>query len=251
MAQRQFGIIGFPLGHSFSRAFFGDKFERERLDAEYLNFEIPSISDLPLVLERHPHLEGFNVTIPYKLQVIPYLDELSPEARAIGAVNLVKITYPAGDRRLTGYNVDVTGFTLSLKPLLRPCHRRALVLGTGGASHAVAYGLRSLSIEPLIVSRTPHNDRIGYPDLDESVLRDHLVIVNCTPLGMYPHVDACPDLPYQLLTPDHILYDLVYNPSETLFLRKGKQYGATTKNGLEMLRLQALAGWDIWNTPAL
>lgn len=244
---KQFGLIGYPLGHSFSRAFFSEKFEREGIEAEYLNFAIPEIGELPEIIQTHKELAGLNVTIPYKLQVIPYLTELSPAARAIGAVNVIKILHNGDETRLIGHNADVIGFCDSLKPLLKAQHTRALVLGTGGASRAVDYGLRSLGIEPTFVSRTPREGQLGYADLTAEVIDSHKLIVNTTPLGMYPKTDACPDLPYPLLTPDHLLYDLVYNPEETLFLRKGREAGAVTKNGLEMLHRQALASWNIWN----
>lgn len=244
---KQFGLIGYPLGHSFSRAFFSEKFEREGIEAEYLNFAIPEIKQLPEIIRTHEELAGLNVTIPYKLQVIPYLAELSEAARAIGAVNVVKICREGDEVRLVGYNADVIGFCDSLKPLLKAQHTRALVLGTGGASRAVDYGLRSLGIETTFVSRTPREGQLGYADLTAEVIDSHKLIVNTTPLGMYPKTDACPALPYPLLTAAHLLYDLVYNPEETLFLRKGREAGAVTKNGLEMLHRQALASWTIWN----
>lgn len=244
---KQFGLIGYPLGHSFSHAFFAEKFEREGIEAEYLNFAIPSIEEFPHIIETHDKLEGLNVTIPYKLQVIPFLDELSPAAQAIGAVNVVKIVRNCGEVRLEGHNADVIGFCDSLKPLLKPQHTNALILGTGGASRAVDYGLRSLGIEPTFVSRTPREGQLSYADLTADIIDSHKLIVNTTPLGMHPKTDACPAVPYPLLTAKHLLYDLVYNPEETLFLRKGREAGAETKNGLEMLHLQALASWNIWN----
>ena len=242
-----YGLIGYPLVHSFSRKYFTEKFAAEGLDAEYLNFEIPSIGQLPSILQAPPDLRGLNVTIPYKEQVISYLDALDEGARAIGAVNVIRISHSDGRTVLKGYNADVIGFIDSLHPLLRPHHRQALVLGTGGASKAITYGLRQLGITPTLVSRTPRKGMLAYSDLDEEVMRKYLVIVNCTPVGTYPKVDACPDIPYWLLTPDHLLYDLVYNPEKTLFLQRGEAQGAQIKNGLEMLHRQAEASWDFWH----
>ena len=217
----KYGLIGYPLGHSFSVTYFNEKFQSENIDAEYVNFEIPSIEDFPEVVDENLNLCGLNVTIPYKEQVIPYLDELDPDTAKIGAVNVIKIIRQGKAKvKLVGYNSDIIGFTQSIEPLLQPHHRKALLLGTGGASKAVYHGLANLGIES--------------------------VIVNCTPVGMYPKVDFCPDIPYDLLTPQHLLYDLLYNPDETLFMKKGRAQGATVKNGLEMLLLQAFAAWEIW-----
>lgn len=242
-----YGLIGYPLVHSFSRKYFTERFAAEGLDAEYLNFEIPSIDQLPSILREHPDLRGLNVTIPYKEQVISYLDALDEGARAIGAVNVIRISHSDGHTMLKGYNADVIGFMDSLHPLLRPQHRQALVLGTGGASKAITYGLRQLGLTPTLVSRTPRKGMLAYSDLDEEVMSKYLVIVNCTPVGTYPKVDACPDIPYRLLTPYHLLYDLVYNPDKTLFLQRGEAQGAQIKNGLEMLHRQAEASWDFWH----
>lgn len=239
--------MGYPLGHSFSARFFTEKFQREGIDAAYRNFEMPDVSGLRRLVADEPALCGFNVTIPHKQHVIPLLDGLSPEARAIGAVNVVRIERAGGEVRLFGYNSDVLGFSRSIAPLLRPHHRAALVLGTGGASLAVVYALRQLGVEPLYVSRTPAAGRITYADLSPEVMAAHTVIVNCSPVGMFPHTDEAPAIPYSSLTPDHLLYDLVYNPTETRFMRLGAEQGAVVKNGLEMLHLQALASWDIWN----
>lgn len=245
---RLFGLVGYPLGHSFSAKFFAGKFAEEGIDAEYRNFEIPSAGTLPDIIRQHPALCGLNVTIPHKQAVVPLLDELSEEARAIGAVNVIKIErQPGGAIRLKGYNSDVVGFSRSISPLLKPRHRKALVLGTGGASKAVVYGLERLGIETRYVSRTSHPDVLTYGELSPEVMAEYTVIVNCSPVGTYPHSDECPAIPYGLLTPKHLLYDLVYNPSKTLFLRRGAEQGAAVKNGLEMLHLQALAAWEIWN----
>lgn len=245
---KQYGLIGYPLGHSFSVGYFNEKFKAEHIDAEYLNFEIPAIDHFMEVVNDHPDLCGLNVTIPYKQQVIPFLDELDKTAAAIGAVNVIKlIRQPKGKIKLVGYNSDVIGFCQSIEPLLHASHTHALVLGTGGASKAVLYGLKSLGLQVTYVSRTKRENVLSYKDLSPEVMAQYTVIVNASPVGMYPKVDQSPDIPYNLLTPNHLLYDLIYNPDETLFLKKGKTHGAVTKNGLEMLLLQAFAAWKIWN----
>lgn len=245
---KKYGLIGYPLKHSFSIGYFNEKFSSEGIDAEYVNFEIPAINDFIEVIEENPDLCGLNVTIPYKEQVIPFLDELDPDTAKIGAVNVIKIIRQKAKVKLVGYNSDIIGFTQSIQPLLQPHHRKALILGTGGASKAVYHGLKKLGIEGVFVSRTRKTeDMLTYEDLTPEIIQEHTVIVNCTPLGMYPKVDFCPDIPYQELTPNHLLYDLLYNPNVTLFMKKGEEQGAVTKNGLEMLLLQAFAGWEIWN----
>lgn len=245
-----YGLLGYPLGHSFSAKYFAEKFAKEGIDATYKNFEFAEVADAVAYLLQQDDLQGFNVTIPHKQAIMPYLNGLSAEAEAIGAVNVVCVKRDAdGTVRLLGCNSDVVGFSNSIQPLLRPMlHSKALVLGTGGASKAVMYGLRKLGVEPIYVSRTPKEGQLTYNDLTPEVMRDYKVIVNCTPLGMYPKVDACPDIPYQYLTPDHLLYDLVYNPLETLFMKRGAAQGAVVKNGLEMLHLQAEAAWVDWNS---
>ena len=242
----KYGLIGYPLEHSFSRNYFNEKFRNERIDAEYDNFEIPSIENFKEVLETTPNLRGLNVTIPYKEEVIRYLDELSAEARAIGAVNVIRVTHKGSKTVLKGFNSDVIGFTRSIESMLEPPHRKALILGTGGAAKAVDYGLKSLGLGTLFVSRTARPGVITYNDVTPDLIRSHKVIVNCTPLGMYPHVDSCPPLPYEAMDSHTLLYDLLYNPDETLFMQKGRQKGAITKNGLEMLLLQAFASWEMW-----
>ena len=286
-----YGLLGYPLGHSFSRTFFLDKFAREGIDADYLNFELPSADMLLQVIGEHPNLCGLNVTLPHKQAVIPLLDELSDEARAIGAVNVIRITRkqpvattilsttgqevsttttghevlpPTGGVReglyLKGFNSDIIGFTESIQPLLQPHHKRALVLGTGGASKAVCRGLEKLGIQWHYVSRK-HPEKLPsltgegtgeksftYSDVTPSLLADYTVIVNCTPLGMYPNIDSAPTLPYAALSPRHLLYDLVYNPEVTEFMRQGRRFGATVKGGLEMLHRQAVASWEFWNS---
>ena len=288
-----FGLIGYPLGHSFSKGYFTEKFAREGIDAQYLNFEIPDATMLLDVIRDNPELRGLNVTLPHKQAVIPLLDELSDEAREIGAVNVIKIDPPqpslkgrengdvAGHRSLPlregwggslkGFNSDIIGFMESIKPLLQPWHKKALVLGTGGASKAICVGLKRLGIEWRYVSRNggqgarskeqentscPNNPLapcplplapLNYSDLTPEVMAEYTVIVNCTPVGMFPKVDAAPAIPYELLTPRHLLFDCVYNPEDTLFLKRGREQGATGKNGLEMLHLQAEASWKFWN----
>lgn len=245
---KKFGLIGYPLGHSFSKNFFNEKFRSENICAEYVNFEIPTIEDFNKVLKANPTLCGLNVTIPYKEQVIGYLDELDKDAAAIGAVNVIKIDRSKGKLKLIGYNSDVLGFTQSIEGLLEPHHKKALILGTGGASKATNYGLKQLGLETLFVSRNRHNDNtITYSELTPEIMNDYKVIVNCTPVGMYPKADECPDIPYECLTTEHLLYDLLYNPDTTLFMKKGSDNGAIVKNGLEMLLLQAFGAWDIWN----
>jgi shikimate dehydrogenase len=243
----KYGLIGYPLGHSFSISYFNEKFKNEGIDAVYENYEIPTIEQLPEVLDTNPELRGLNVTIPYKEKVISYLDSLSPEASEIGAVNVIKIEHKGKKTVLKGYNSDVIGFTRSIEPLLEPYHKKALILGTGGASKAIEFGLRSLKLETLKVSRTGKDGAIRYTDITPEMMKEYNVIVNCTPCGMFPHADECPDLPYDAMDNHTLLYDLIYNPDETLFLTKGKKKGAIIKNGLEMLLLQAFASWEFWN----
>lgn len=242
----KYGLIGYPLGHSFSINYFNQKFIDEKIDAVYENFEIPTIELLPEVLDSNPDLCGLNVTIPYKQKVISFLDTISPEARAIGAVNVIKIIRDGNITTLKGYNSDVIGFTKSIEPMLDRNHTKALILGTGGASKAVKYGLTSLGLETIFVSRYQRPGTIQYGDITPDVIREYNVIVNCTPCGMYPKTDECPDLPYDAMDSHTILYDLIYNPDATLFMKKGAEHGANTKNGLEMLLLQAFASWDFW-----
>ncbi len=248
-----YGLIGFPLKHSFSSRFFTEKFEREQIEAEYLNFEIEDIHEIHGLILLHQQLKGLNVTIPYKEKVIPFLSGISPEAEKIGAVNVIRVDREPGDisfYRLTGYNTDYIGFRDSISPLLKPTiHRKALVLGTGGASKAVGQALTDLGIAWSYVSRYPGENRFTYEALSLSpeIISAYPVIINASPVGTFPQTDECPDIPYSYLTTNHLLYDLVYNPDETLFLKKGKAQGATTKNGKEMLEIQARASWKIWN----
>jgi shikimate dehydrogenase len=244
---QKYGLVGYPLKHSFSIGYFNEKFSSEKIEAEYINFEIPDINNFPEIIEANPNLHGLNVTIPYKEKVIPYLDELDKQTAAIGAVNVIKIIRNKGGKpKLIGYNSDIIGFTQSIQPLLQSHHKKALILGTGGASKAVFHGLKNLGIEAKFVSRTARFGMLTYEELNAEIIKEYTVIVNCTPVGMYPKVDACPDIPYEAITSEHLLYDLLYNPNITLFMKKGEGKGAVTKNGLEMLLLQAFAAWEIW-----
>lgn len=235
---RHFGIIGFPLLHSFSAKYFNEKFATEKIEAEYSLYPMKELTS-ERVNDLLDFLDGFNVTLPHKQAIIPFLERLDETAETIGAVNVVC--------NKVGYNTDCLGFMDSIRPLLRDYDKQALVLGTGGASKAVCYGLRKLGITPTLVSRTPKKGMIGYEDLTPAVMHTHTVIVNCTPLGMLPDIDSCPAIPYEQITARHLLFDCVYNPEETLFLSKGKAQGATIRNGMEMLTGQAKAAWKIWN----
>ena len=247
-----YGLVGRRLGHSFSRDYFAKKFAAEGVNASYLNFEMESIGELMSLVDCYPTLCGVNVTIPYKQDVMALLAEVSDEARAIGAVNVVKIERDVeGVARLTGYNSDWVGFTRSIEPLLRPMLAsapvEALVLGTGGASHAVCYALRAMGVGVTLVSRKAGEGRLTYGDLTPEVMASHRVVVNTTPCGMSPDVTGCPEIPYECLTDRHLCYDLVYNPEVTEFMRRAAERGATVKNGLEMLIGQAEEAWSIWN----
>ena len=243
----KYGLIGHPLVHSFSQNYFNAKFENERINARYINFEIPSIDDLAEVLARNPELKGLNVTRPYKEKVIPFLDSISPEAKSIGAVNVIRVSHKGSKTILKGFNSDVIGFTKSIEPMLESCHKKAMILGTGGASKAIDYGLKSLGLETMFVSRFNRPGTVRYDNITPEMMKEYNVIVNCTPCGMYPHTDECPNLPYEAIDEHNILYDLLYNPDFTLFMEKGAERGATIKNGLEMLLLQAFASWEIWH----
>lgn len=243
---QKYGLLGYPLSHSFSQGFFNEKFQSEGIDATYENFEIPSIQDLQKILLANPELNGLNVTIPYKEQVIQYLDELDDTAKNIGAVNVIKFIRDKKKLKLKGYNSDVIGFSQSISAFLQPHHKKALILGTGGASKAVRYALEKLGIEYTFVSRTAIKGQLFYNELTKEVMKEYTVIINATPVGMYPKIDQCPDIPYEYITDQHLLYDLLYNPNETKFMKLGQKKGATVVNGLEMLLLQAFAAWDIW-----
>ncbi len=246
---RLFGLIGYPLSHSFSKRYFTGKFEKEGITAcHYELFPLESITEFPALLKQYPNLQGLNVTIPYKQQVIPYLDSLDEGAAAVGAVNTIKLS----GGRLRGYNTDVYGFERSLRRFLheqdvREEPLKALLLGTGGAARACAFVLNKMEIPHQLVSRTRSPGRLTYRELDETIMSNNRLIINTTPLGMSPHTETLPELPYRLLGSKHLLFDLVYNPEETLFMKKGRQQGAAAKNGLEMLHEQAEKAWDIWN----
>ncbi|WP_299682759.1 shikimate dehydrogenase [uncultured Tenacibaculum sp.] len=245
--KKLFGLIGKNISYSFSRGYFAEKFEKLDLhDHEYVNFDLTVINELDDVLKEHnSSLIGMNVTIPYKEEIIPFLDKVDKKAKKIGAVNTIKITKKG---KLKGYNTDYYGFKNSLKPLLKEKHKKALILGTGGASKAIAYALKKLNIEYAFVSRKAKNETMfSYNDLNKTVVEDHLVIINCTPLGTSPNITEKPNIPYQYIGEHHILYDLIYNPAESAFLKSGKENGATIKNGLQMLELQAEKAWKIWN----
>lgn len=241
--QSVYGLIGYPLSHSFSPDYFRKKFAREGIDAVYRLFPLASINELPNLLNEHPSISGLNVTIPYKEQVIPFLDDIDDAAKAVGAVNCIKID----NGKLKGYNTDVIGFKQSLTPLLQTHHNNALILGTGGAAKAVEYVLSKLNISYSLVSSSGKEGSIAYSDITDLTIKEHPLIINTTPLGMHPNTDTSPDLPYSAIGQKHLVYDLIYNPEETSFLKKGKAQGATTKNGYEMLVLQAEASWDIWS----
>ena len=241
---RLFGLIGYPLSHSFSKVYFTKKFEQEGLsDCRYENFPIASIAEIKNILYDHPELEGLNVTIPYKQQVISYLHQASPVVQVIGACNCIKIE----KGQLHGFNTDVIGFKKSLEKFLKPHHSKALVLGSGGVSKAVEYVLSQLNIRVQVISRNPVEGQLAYDFLDKNILQDHLLIINTTPLGTVPNTAEAPGIPYNFLTPDHYLFDVVYNPNKTTFLKRGEEMGAAIQNGSEMLEIQAEESWKIWN----
>lgn len=244
---REFGLIGFPLSHSFSAGYFNEKFVREQIaGCTYTNFPIPDIHSLPELLRLRPQLAGLNVTIPYKQQVIPFLDFQTGLVKETGACNCIRIEKGVK----TGHNTDIAGFEHALQPGLKNHHHKALVLGTGGASAAVRFVLGRLGIGYRSVSRRPAAGQLAYHEINEDILAEYRLIINTTPLGTFPRTDECPPLPYEALTPDHYLFDLVYNPAETLFLQKGKAVGATIRNGYAMLVKQAEESWRIWNEGA-
>ena len=239
------GLLGKNISYSFSRGYFKSKFEREGINnITYENFDIEDISIFPSIIQNTEGLKGLNVTIPYKQAVMPFLDKIDEKAKAIGAVNTIKVKK---NGKLVGYNTDCYGFKKSLKPYLKAHHKTALILGTGGASKAVAYVLKELGIAYEYVSRTASpNVRFTYDDLNESIIDEFEIIINCSPLGTFPNIENCPNIPYGGISEKHILYDLIYNPLETKFLKIGKEHNATTINGLKMLELQAEKSWSIW-----
>ena len=243
-----YGLIGKTLKHSFSGDYFAQKFEAKQIDAAYRLWEMEDLPDLHDFARAHPRLKGFNVTIPYKRKALLFMDELSKPALLTGSVNVVKVLRNGNEIFLKGYNTDVVGFEKSLKPLIKGRKLlRALILGSGGSAHSVACVLRKYGVYFNFVTRSPKKlEMMGYSWVTPAVMEEYKLIVNTTPLGMYPHVDQAPDIPYELLTPQHILFDLIYNPQETLFLKRGRERGALTKNGLDMLKIQAEESWKIW-----
>ncbi len=245
MSTRRFGLIGKNISYSFSKQFFTEKFEIESLDdCSYENFDINSIGEFQNLIKNNTTIKGFNVTIPYKESIIPYLDKLSMKAAQIGAVNVIRKTSKG---KLKGYNSDYYGFMKSLQPLLKSHHKKALILGTGGAAKAIAFALDQLGIDFLFVSRTTKNNMICYDQLTASIFENYHIIINCTPVGTTPDISVSPAIPYSFFTANHIAFDLIYNPEETEFLKKSKANGAVTKNGFEMLVKQAEKAWKIWN----
>ncbi len=242
--QKTYGLLGKNISYSFSKKYFESKFKREGItNTEYLNFDIQSLDELKSIIQKHPTLKGLNVTIPYKETIFPYLDKISNKAKQIGAVNTIRISKKG---KLKGYNTDVYGFKKSLQPLLQKHHKKALILGTGGASKAIAYVLKKMGISYQFVSRNATN-HFNYQNITPTILDEYQIIINCTPLGTHPNTNECPQLPYEALSNKHILYDLVYNPEITLFMKKGAKKGAITINGKQMLVLQAKKSWKTWN----
>lgn len=245
-----YGLIGYPLSHSYSTDYFNNKFASEGIDACYMNFELEDVYQLMELIAEHPQLNGLNVTAPHKEAVMPLLDELDDDARAIGAVNVIKFIRDTNGEllHLRGYNTDMDGFGHTMVPLLKPGMDKALVLGTGGAAKAVKYALERLGVTVQLVSRHKSAQTVVYRELTKSMVAEHHLVVNATPLGKFPRVDECPDFPFRFLGPKHLAYDLIYNPEETLFMRRALEYGSQVKNGLEMLLLQAFASYEIWNS---
>jgi len=245
---KQLGLIGYPLGHSFSKKYYLEKFKNEGInDIDYDLYPIPTIEEFPDLYLNNPEFYGVNVTIPYKQEVMQFLTDLSEEAKEIAAVNCIQIKHTDSGIKLKGFNTDAYGFEMSLKPLLKSNHKSALVFGNGGATKAVVYSLKKLGISYQIVSRTKTAGNLSYDELSPELIKESLLLINCTPLGTFPKTEEFPVFPYDAITEDHLLYDLIYNPEETTFLKKGKQQGAQTKNGYEMLVLQAEKNWEIWN----
>ncbi len=248
---RRFGLFGYPLAHSYSKKFFTEKFQREgRTDCVYDNFETQNIQDLKGIIREHPDLEGLNITLPFKQEIIPMLDNLDDISQRISAVNAVRIIRGEGGKvELHGHNTDAWGFELAIRPILRPHHRRALILGTGGSAKAVSYVFRKLNIEHFFVTRNESRFHYSYADLNFNTMKAFQIVVNTTPLGMFPDTDTFPQIPYEFLTHKNLCFDLIYNPPQTMFLGKAKEAGAFIHNGFRMLRLQAEKAWEIWNEP--
>lgn len=242
---KTFGLLGRNIDYSFSRTYFAEKFKKENISAQYLNFDLDSIEKFPEIIKNTPDLVGLNVTIPYKQEVIPFLDILDVDAEKIGAVNTIKV---GKQGKLTGHNTDFIGFAESLRPFLKQHHKKALILGTGGASKAVAFACTKLGIEFSFVSRQPGPQNLKYSDIDKELLEQYSILVNCTPLGTFPDTGNHPKIPFEFLNSSHLVYDLIYNPSMTQLMKKARQKGASVTNGLKMLELQAEAAWKIWNS---
>ncbi|MEZ4838034.1 shikimate dehydrogenase [Flavobacterium sp.] len=242
---KRFGLIGKNISYSFSKKYFTEKFEKEKLEkCSYENFDLQTISQFPKIYRENKDLKGLNVTIPYKEKIIPYLDQLDKNASKIGAVNCIKLTKKG---KLKGYNTDYFGFKKSIQPLLQPHHQKALILGTGGASKAIAFALNKLGILYTFVSRSRKEDALDYKYINATTFDNYQIIINCTPLGTHPNLAECPPLPYEFFTSEHLAFDLIYNPEESEFLKRAKTNNAVTKNGYQMLVLQAEKGWKIWN----
>lgn len=244
---KQYGLIGYPLSHSFSKKYFTHKFEQEHItDACYELYPLEQVEDIQHLLAAHADMCGLNVTVPHKINVLKYLHQVAPDAKTVGAVNCIRISAKGPNLKLEGFNTDIYGFEMSLKPLLKSHHGQALVLGDGGAAKAVKYVLQKLGINYKIVTRKPHPGNLLFTQITPTHIKQHTLIINTTPLGMAPNVNECPPIPYEAITDKHLLYDLIYNPENTLFLQQGRQQGAVTKNGYEMLVLQAEKSWEIW-----
>ncbi|PRX49612.1 shikimate dehydrogenase family protein [Salegentibacter salegens] len=239
---KNFGLIGKNISYSFSRTYFTEKFKKENIEAEYQNFDLENLKEFRDVIKETPNLQGLNVTIPYKQEIISYLDELAPEAKEIGAVNTINVN----GNKLIGHNTDYIGFSESLKPLLKEHHKKALILGTGGASKAVAYALKKFDIAYKFVSRSSGEGKLGYDNLSEEIMKEYTLIINTTPLGTFPDVDVNPQIPFQHINEKHLVYDLIYNPRTTKLMASAQAKGATVTNGLKMLELQAESAWKIW-----
>lgn len=243
----KYGLLGYPLGHSFSKRYFEEKFDKDQISAIFENFELPEAKEMLTHVNTEKELIGFCITIPHKEAIIPYLDSCDDAITKIGAVNCVKIRRDSDSFSLKGYNTDVIGFEKSFKEFLKPEHKKAIILGTGGASKAVEYVLEKLGISYHMVSRVKTETNLCYEDVTPQLMSEIQLVINTTPLGMYPKIDAAPNLPYENVSEQHYFYDLVYNPKETLFLSRAKAQGAMIKCGMDMLELQAEANWNIWN----
>lgn len=242
---KKFGLLGRNISYSFSVGYFTEKFERENAtNCSYQNFDLATLDEFPAVINNTPDLKGLNITIPYKKEILPFLEKINKKALEIGAVNTIKITK---NKKLKGYNTDYYGFKKAIKPLLKPHHTKALILGTGGASNAVAFALKKLGISYQYVSRNPIDNQLTYADLDRETFNQYTIIINCTPLGTFPNITDCPPLPYSYFNSKHLAFDLIYNPAETTFLKNAQSFGATTTNGYQMLVFQAEKAWKIWN----